>query len=416
MARRTKRNHSERTKEYGGRTFRDPRGCFLVPRRVFKAERDGAGKIYYGDDLLRLPLSEWEAWQWLVESAAWEAEGRWVRRRSVRGKRDAATVYVAHGCCLWSCRYLGEAWGWSKSGTGRFLGRLRRDARIATTVTDYGTSIRVLNYAAYQDLSFYRRAGSGTPQNANLGRRPDVGGTKTYKVLSSTEIGDAKTVKRTSYPQSPEQIASAVKRAFPGATIRATVEHDATDDTDPWNPIVAALKADVWNTVPLDVRANMLRSAKASGPAPPSIASRLPELEPSARTERSQDPTDASRAYTHTAVNRPSTSDAPKDVPDPGAALAPAPSARPSDLLEDLAGVEPAPPDLKQTIDRHMRDLGVYPEFDPDIHTVVAIENAEPGQLVVIDDTGTIVEPTPPSPAERLRRQIRKHRGTDADR
>lgn len=90
------------------------------------------------------PFTEREAWQWLIENAAWK-DGR------VRIK--AFVVEVKRGQVAASLRYMAEKWQWQESRVRRFLGRLAKE-RMVECVADAGVNvITVCNYDDYQIAS-----------------------------------------------------------------------------------------------------------------------------------------------------------------------------------------------------------------------------------------------------------------------
>ena len=60
----------------------------------------------------KAPLCERAAWIWLIEHAAWKPQ-KW--------RVGGATIQLQRGQLIASLRYLGKAWGWSKSRVQRFL-------------------------------------------------------------------------------------------------------------------------------------------------------------------------------------------------------------------------------------------------------------------------------------------------------
>ena len=129
-------------KEFRGGYIAIARGIFNHP--LFNEKRE---------------FSRMEAWQWLIEQAAWKPKGQRVRR---------GVVDVVRGQVVVAVRNLGETWGWSKSNVGRFLHELAAEGMIGIkkaavnpvggtkTGTNYSTSkslITICNYEKYQPAS-----------------------------------------------------------------------------------------------------------------------------------------------------------------------------------------------------------------------------------------------------------------------
>lgn len=115
----------------------------------------------------REPYTEREAWQWLIEEAAFSS-----RKRRVSGD----IVEVQRGQLIVSVRFLAGAWQWSKSRVDRFLTRLEREFMIGTAAGRSATVITLCNYDKYQ---FLREVG-GTQPGTPAGHQRDTSGTN-YK-------------------------------------------------------------------------------------------------------------------------------------------------------------------------------------------------------------------------------------------
>lgn len=93
----------------------------------------------FGDE----PMTEREAWVWLIEKAAWKP----CIRRSAKGER----IQIERGQFHTSLRNLGEAWGWGKNKVDRFLTRLEDHEMVGTVAGQSGCTITICNYDTYQD-------------------------------------------------------------------------------------------------------------------------------------------------------------------------------------------------------------------------------------------------------------------------
>lgn len=91
------------------------------------------------------PMSEREAWIWLIETAAWKD----MRRRNARGEG----IVVARGQLHSSLRSLGQSFGWGKNRVARYLEKLARHDMIGTVSGQAGILITIRNYGHYQDVS-----------------------------------------------------------------------------------------------------------------------------------------------------------------------------------------------------------------------------------------------------------------------
>lgn len=103
------------------------------------------------------PLTEREAWMWLISEAAFKPHRRRV---------GSATVDLAPGQIAASTRFMADKWGWSESHVRRFLKRLKADAMI-DAATDAGITVATIcNYKKYQRVSLPSDAASDAPGDA----------------------------------------------------------------------------------------------------------------------------------------------------------------------------------------------------------------------------------------------------------
>lgn len=107
------------------------------------------------------PYTQREAFQWLIERAAWDDSIHSVGQRRVPVKRGQLAI---------ATRYLAEKWQWGKGKVDRFLKTLKNGAMIeAQSGADY-TLITICNYRRYQDMDDEDGAQSGAPTGAQAGR------------------------------------------------------------------------------------------------------------------------------------------------------------------------------------------------------------------------------------------------------
>lgn len=104
----------------------------------------------FGDE----PMTEREAWVWLLEKAVWKA----CVRRNAKGER----VQLDRGQFHTSLRTLGDQWGWGKNKVARYLERLEEHGMIGTVAGQSGCIITVCNYDKYQVVRDSQEADDGT--------------------------------------------------------------------------------------------------------------------------------------------------------------------------------------------------------------------------------------------------------------
>lgn len=125
------------------------------------------------------PMSQREAFIWMVAEAAWKP----------RAKRVGSTVVdLERGQLAHSVRFLASAWGWSKSSVARFLKALQKRDTIRYTSGTGATVITICNYDRFQPQS----DGAGTA----AGQQRDASGTNDNKGTNNSSS------KTTSSPKS----------------------------------------------------------------------------------------------------------------------------------------------------------------------------------------------------------------------
>jgi hypothetical protein len=93
----------------------------------------------------RGPFTQFEAWYWLIESAAYAP-----RDVTITSGRNRITVCLEPGQLTYSIRYLAKAWRWSDKRVQRFLSALEFDRSLTTQTTTGQTVITLCNWAKYQ--------------------------------------------------------------------------------------------------------------------------------------------------------------------------------------------------------------------------------------------------------------------------
>jgi hypothetical protein len=93
----------------------------------------------------RGPFTQFEAWYWLIESAAYVA-----RDVPVCSGRNQQIIHLEPGQLTYSVRYLAAAWRWSDKRVQRFLSALQVDQSVTTQTTTAQTVITLCNWEKYQ--------------------------------------------------------------------------------------------------------------------------------------------------------------------------------------------------------------------------------------------------------------------------
>lgn len=152
------------------------------------------------------PFSRRDAFQWLIQSAAFQPGEIGTK---------AGTVELARGQLSYSIRYMANAWKWDEKKVRRFLSAAR-DAEIIALDTAAGqTIITICNYAYYQA----DQRGSAAPDAAATPQQRRGGAANNKE----GEEGKKKEVARAGARE-------ATRYAFEGQTVRLTVE-----DFDRWS-------------------------------------------------------------------------------------------------------------------------------------------------------------------------------------
>ena len=130
------------------------------------------------------PMTEREAFMWLIMEASWKPREYRVGRHVVELQRGELASSV---------RYMAEAWQWSKSRVARYLERLRDRGMIQNrdrSGTASGTAITVISVCNYEEYQSAPK-GSGTPSELKSGQKRDRSGTKHNKEIIPSKEGRA---------------------------------------------------------------------------------------------------------------------------------------------------------------------------------------------------------------------------------
>ena len=87
------------------------------------------------------PMSQREAWIWLIAEAAWKPH---------KVRRNNAIIELQRGQVAHSIRFIAEAWGWHRARVERFLKALKNRDMIETAAETGVSVITICNYDKYQ--------------------------------------------------------------------------------------------------------------------------------------------------------------------------------------------------------------------------------------------------------------------------
>ncbi len=116
-------------------------------------------KLYRGwrdtDGLLpSKEFSDFEAWLWLLENAAWKSRSRF----NAKGEQ----IHLNRGQMHVSVRSLCTAFGWSRKRVVSFLGRIEAVNKVVTKRGQSGTILTICNYDRYQSCGDSQGDSRGT--------------------------------------------------------------------------------------------------------------------------------------------------------------------------------------------------------------------------------------------------------------
>lgn len=104
------------------------------------------------------PWTSFEAWCWLIESAAYAP----CDIVTMNG-RNKKIVHLEPGQLTFSVRFLAKAWRWSDKRVQRFLSALASDQSVTTQTTTGQTLITLCNWGRYQRPDADTTTQSATP-------------------------------------------------------------------------------------------------------------------------------------------------------------------------------------------------------------------------------------------------------------
>jgi len=125
----------------------------MSERGVFAVDRG----IWDHPSFANEPLTEREAWIWLIGEASFKE----------RAKRIGSLVLpLKRGQVAASLRFMAVKWQWSEARVRRFLKRLASDAMIDASTDARITVLTICNYDKYQKVSLPRDAGKDARSDA----------------------------------------------------------------------------------------------------------------------------------------------------------------------------------------------------------------------------------------------------------
>jgi len=110
------------------------------------------------------PMTEREAWMWLIEEARWKDTNEYI---------DGKWIMIKRGQLSHSIRYLAEAWGWNRRKAEMFINRLKNVTMIETVNGTKRQIINICNYERYQAPSEENGTVRGTENGTILGQSWD---------------------------------------------------------------------------------------------------------------------------------------------------------------------------------------------------------------------------------------------------
>lgn len=106
------------------------------------------------------PLTEREAFMWLVMEASWKPREKRIGN---------VVVSLRRGQLVASVRFMAEAWQWQKSTVDRFLKRLEKRDIIGTAS---GTVVNIITICKYDEIQ-NAPGKNGTAQLPSVGQQRD---------------------------------------------------------------------------------------------------------------------------------------------------------------------------------------------------------------------------------------------------
>jgi hypothetical protein len=111
-------------------------------------------------------FSDFEAWLWILENAAWKDGHRFNAKGEL--------VPIERGQMHVSIRALQGVFGWSKARVERFLTRLKTVAKVTLEAGQSGTILTVCNYEKYQGGEDSHKPGLETAASPDRGQPRDT--------------------------------------------------------------------------------------------------------------------------------------------------------------------------------------------------------------------------------------------------
>lgn len=128
----------------------------------------------------REPMSEREAWVWMIAKAAW---------KETRHRIGGDMVDVPRGSFFCTLRELQSAWGWGSDKRVRtFLKRLENERMIDASVDAGKTQISICNYDQYQEIGRSQDASEAENGRSRDALKEQVNNKQETKDKTSNEV------------------------------------------------------------------------------------------------------------------------------------------------------------------------------------------------------------------------------------
>jgi hypothetical protein len=164
--------------------------------------------IFSHEFFKREPLTEREAWLWLIAEASWEER---------RVRRGSSWIMLPRGQLAHSIEFMCRAWCWkSKSRVVRYLKRLKSERMIDVVPERDATRINICNYETYQNS-----------QNGNRNANQTANSTTVEPTITLEPLGTLQTIAAGGED-------SRVERAFQATGLPACQKAAATPVIQTW--------------------------------------------------------------------------------------------------------------------------------------------------------------------------------------
>lgn len=163
------------------------------------------------------PLTEREAFQWLIDKAAWKDRPAFRIR--------SAVIELKRGEAAYACEYLAKAWGasaWNKSRVWRVLQKFQRHGAVVLKTERDATRITLCNYDKHQRRENDNRNADETPVKRE---RNETEENKIIKLSEKVEARKRASQLPESFLLTDERRAVADRHGIPVARVAGVFEH-----------------------------------------------------------------------------------------------------------------------------------------------------------------------------------------------